>query len=57
MATHSGILDWKIPWTEEPIGLHRGHKKSGMTEHTYTHAQSSQISNTFTHVMTTWIKR
>ena len=18
MATHSGILDWKIPWTEEP---------------------------------------
>ena len=31
MATHSSILDWKIPWTEEPggllsIGLHRvGH--------------------------------
>ena len=28
MATHSGILAWKIPWTEEPsrlksIGLHR----------------------------------
>ena len=18
MATHSGILDWRIPWTEEP---------------------------------------
>ena len=21
MATHSSILDWKIPWTEEPDGL------------------------------------
>ena len=20
MATHSSILDWKIPWTEEPGG-------------------------------------
>jgi len=21
MATHSSILAWKIPWTEEPVGL------------------------------------
>ena len=21
MATHSGILTWRIPWTEEPNGL------------------------------------
>ena len=21
MVTHSSILDWKIPWTEEPGGL------------------------------------
>ena len=21
MATHSGILAWRIPWTEEPGGL------------------------------------
>ena len=21
MATHSGILTWRIPWTEEPRGL------------------------------------
>ena len=21
MATHSSILTWKIPWTEEPDGL------------------------------------
>ena len=23
MAIHSSILAWKIPWTEEPDGLHR----------------------------------
>ena len=22
MATHSSILAWRIPWTEEPTGLH-----------------------------------
>ena len=22
MATHSDILAWRIPWTEEPGGLH-----------------------------------
>ena len=34
MATHSSILAWKIPWTEEPGGLHSpwGHKESEMTE-------------------------
>ena len=21
IATHSSILPWKIPWTEEPLGL------------------------------------
>ena len=21
MATHSSILEWRIPWTEEPSGL------------------------------------
>ena len=27
MATHSSILAWEIPWTEEPGGLHpRGHR-------------------------------
>ena len=29
MATHSSILAWKIPWTEEPGGLQSmGSKKS-----------------------------
>ena len=25
MATHSNILAWRIPWTEEPGGLHTVH--------------------------------
>ena len=34
MATHSGILAWKIPWTEEPGGLHsmRLHRAQQNTE-------------------------
>ena len=36
MATHSSILAWKIPWTEEPGGLQgyspQGHKQSDTTE-------------------------
>ena len=40
MATHTNILAWRIPWTEEPGGLHSswGHKESDMTERlTHTH--------------------
>ena len=39
MATHSSILAWKIPWTEEPGGLQPmesqrvGHDR--VTSHTY----------------------
>ena len=34
MATHSSILAWKIPSTEEPGSLYSswGHKESDMTE-------------------------
>ena len=32
-ATHSSILAWRIPWTEEPDGLQSwGHKELDMTE-------------------------
>ena len=35
MATHSNILPWEIPWTEEPGGLRSmGHKESDTTEAT-----------------------
>ena len=36
METHSSILAWKIPQTEEPSGPW-GCKESDMTEHTHTH--------------------
>ena len=33
MATHSTILAWEIPWTEEPGGLQSmGSQESDMTE-------------------------
>ena len=31
MATHSSILAWEIPWTEELI-VHGGHKESDTNE-------------------------
>ena len=33
-ATHSGILAWKIPWTEKLCGLYssKGHKELDATE-------------------------
>ena len=33
MASHSSILDWRIPWTEEPGGLQSmGSQELDMTE-------------------------
>ena len=33
MATHSSILAWRIPWTEEPAGYSQwDHKESDTTE-------------------------
>ena len=40
MATHSSILAWSIPWTEEPS---RGHKESDTTELLSTHARNLQV--------------
>ena len=35
MATHSNILSWRIPWTEEPGGLQSMyHKQSDTAEAT-----------------------
>ena len=40
MATHSSILAWRIPWTEEPGGYSPwGHKESDPTKQlTLTHS-------------------
>ena len=48
MATHSGMLSWKIAWTEEPgrlqsTGSRRvGHNRA--TEHTHTQEMDNLIS-------------
>ena len=45
VAAHSSLLTWRIPWTEEPGGLHSpwGRKESDTPEcicmHTHTHTQ------------------
>ena len=44
MATHSSILAWEIPWTEEP-GCHSpwGRKESDPSEHTHTHTHTHTL--------------
>ena len=47
MATHSSILAWQIPWTEEPGGLQaRGSQRVDMTEHTCTQCPKSRVEAT-----------
>ena len=42
MATHSSILSWRIPWTEEPCGLQSmSLKESDTTERTCRICSSS----------------
>ena len=48
MATHSSILAWRIPWTEELGGLQSmGHKESDTTErfHFHFHTISTLFKN------------
>ena len=44
MATHSNILAWKIPWTEEPIGV----QSMGVTK---SQIQLSDWAHTHTHLV------
>ena len=56
MATHSSILAWRIPWTEESGGLQYspwGRKESDTTEqltHTHTHTHTHRIDLQFSGV-------
>ena len=44
MATHSSILTWKIPWTEEPGGYNLlSHKESDMIEQITLLFQTSAV--------------
>ena len=42
MATHSSVLAWKIPWTEEPGGVQSmGWQRVDTTQHsTHTHTHT-----------------
>ena len=44
MATHSSILAWRIPWTEEPGGLQStGLKESDTTEQIHFHFHAWKV--------------
>ena len=56
LATHSSILAWKIPWTEEPgrlqsMGLQRvGHDR--VTKHARMHIHAHTHTDTHPHTQT-----
>ena len=43
MTTHSSILAWKIPWTEEPGYNPWGRKESDATERLHFHFVTSYL--------------
>ena len=47
MATHPSILAWKIPWTEEPSGLHSMGLQRGTTGHAHTIPQGLYMTNNY----------
>ena len=61
MATHSSILAWRMPWTEEPRGPQSmGSQRVGHT-HTHTHDnfQTSLVAQTVMNLSAmqrTWVR-
>ena len=52
VATHSSILAWSIPWTEEPGKLQSmGSQRVDTTEHIHAHMQLNLIINTIIGVL------
>ena len=52
MATHSIIVAWRIPWTEEPGGLHPWGDKESDTIETTEHIGAHVRAHTHTHTHT-----
>ena len=50
MATHSSILAWEIPWTEETGRLQYKGSQSDMTKHTHIYIQYTYILEHITHI-------
>ena len=55
MATHSGILAWKIPWMEEPNRLYSpwGCKESDMTERLHFLSFKTSVEEAFADIVET----
>ena len=53
MATHSSVLAWTVPWTEEPGGLQSMGvtKESDMTEQISTHTHTHMHIHAHTHTV------
>ena len=59
MATHSNILAWRIPWTEEPgglqsMGLQRIRHDWATYTHTHTHSHSIYSYYKILHIFSMW---
>ena len=54
VVTHSSILAWKIPWTEEPGGLHSMglQRVIHIHMHIHTHTYTHECTYTYTHEYT-----
>jgi len=57
MSTHSDILAWGIPWTEEPgglqvMGLQESYITYQLNTHTHTYARSLSLSSRGAHTHT-----
>ena len=44
MATHSSILAWEIPWTEEPRGLQSSGMQSGTQLSEHEHREMNRVT-------------
>ena len=58
MATHSSILGWRIPWTEEPGGLQSMVQKEDVAEHRYKWClvqNMSSIEDRFFFLSSVWV--
>ena len=63
MATHSGILVWKIPWTEEPVWLQSmgsqrvGHDLATNQQQSLKNEISDSIANIYAIVLSSVCSR
>ena len=55
MSTHSSILAWRIPWTEEPGGLQStGSLRVGQTEQLHSTQRASLVAQRVKYLTAMW---